>query len=176
MQKILGGMRKAISDYNMISPNDKVAVGVSGGKDSLLLLTALVRLRSFIDIPFDLLAIHIDMGFKDTDKGEFKAFEDYICNLGIELIVEKTNLAKLLFEDRKETNPCSLCSKIRRGALNTVAINNGCKKIALGHHSDDVLETFLLSFMYESRLSTFKPVSYLDRTDVTIIRPMVLIN
>lgn len=176
MRRILGVMRKAIEQFNMIEAGDRIAVGVSGGKDSLLLLTALNQLKHFYTIPFELIAIHINMGFSNANIIEYNAFTDYIKNLGVELIIEDTKLGEILFDIRKEKNPCSLCSNIRRGALNTIAIKHNCNKIALGHHQDDVIETFLLSLMYESRLSTFKPVSYLDRTKITLIRPFVLLS
>lgn len=176
MQKILGGMRKAIHQFNMIEDGDRVAVGVSGGKDSILLLDALYQYQKYINNSFDLLAIHIDMGFEETNMQEVAKFSDYIESRSIPFFIEKTNLKEILFDIRKESSPCSLCSKIRRGALNTIAKAHNCNKLALGHHMDDVLETFLLSLLYESRLNTFKPVSYLDRSDITVIRPFVYID
>jgi len=176
MKRILGAIQKAMYDFEMIKKGDKIAVGVSGGKDSLTLLTALSKIKKFFEIPFDLLAIHINMNNPEADITEFNAMCDYIRSLDIDLVVEDTRLFEILFKKRKEKNPCSLCSNIRRGALNTVAKREGCNKIALGHHADDVIETFFLSLLYESRLSTFKPVSYLDRSDMTLIRPMVYVN
>lgn len=176
IQHILKDMRRAIQDYNMIEDGDKIAVGVSGGKDSMLLLIALNEYKKFSPYQFDILAINIDMGFEDISKEEQANLINYCRNSNIKIIIHKTNIAPVLFDIRKEKHPCSLCSKMRRGALNTVAIENGCKKIALGHHADDVLETFYLSLFYEGRVSTFKPVSYLDRTDITLIRPFIYIE
>lgn len=176
MKKILSAMQKAVYDYQMIAKDDRIAVGVSGGKDSLLLLKAMVKLQKFFQIPFSLVAIHINMGFKDLDTNELSSFSDCIRGEGVELITEETKLAEIIFNVRKEKNPCSLCANIRRGALNNSAKKHGCNKIALGHHSDDAIETFLLSLLYESRISTFKPVSYLDRTEITLIRPLIYVS
>lgn len=172
MRKLLGALRRALNDYDMIADGDKVAVGVSGGKDSLALLYALALYKRFAPEKFELVGVMIDLGFEGTDEqvGKIKAFCE---SLGVELVVEKTDIGKVVFEERKEKNPCSLCAKMRRGALNTVAKRIGANKLALGHHADDVLETFLLSFIYEGRLSTFMPVTYLDRMDMTVIRPFV---
>lgn len=175
MHKIIGAMRRAIKNYKMISDGDKVAVGVSGGKDSLALLTALAFYRKFSPEKFDLVAITIDLGFKGADE-HLQKVKDYCDKLGVEFVVEKTDIAQIIFDERKEKNPCSLCSKMRRGALNTVATRLGANKVALGHHVDDVLDTFLLSLIYEGRLSTFKPVTYLSRTDMTVIRPLIYVE
>ena len=160
----------------MINMGDHVAVGLSGGKDSLLLLTLLKAYQKFSPEIFKLTAITIDLGFKDTNPKEVEALKEYCKNLGVEYIIEPSEIAEIIFTERKEKNPCSLCSKMRRGALNTSAIKIGANKLALGHHAEDLLETFLLSFIYEGRLSTFKPVSYMDRTDMTLIRPMIYIS
>lgn len=173
MQKLLGIARKAIMDYNMISDGDKIAVGLSGGKDSIALLAILNAYRRFSPEKFELIGINIDMGFEATDKSEVEALKKYCADNEIELIIHKTDIAKIIFEDRQEKSPCSLCSKMRRGALNSIAIENGCKKLALGHHADDVIETMFLSLIYEGRFSTFSPVSYMDRTGMTLIRPLV---
>lgn len=176
MQKILGLTRRAIDDYHMISDGDKIAVGVSGGKDSIALLAVLNAYKKFAPYKFDLLAINIDLGFKETDQNEVQAMRDFCKKEDIQLIIHKTDIARIIFEDREEKSPCSLCSKMRRGALNTVAIENGCNKIALGHHADDVLETMLMCLMSEGRFSTFSPVSFMDRTGITLIRPFIYIE
>ncbi|MGI6702238.1 MAG: tRNA 2-thiocytidine biosynthesis TtcA family protein [Christensenellales bacterium] len=175
MHKISGAVTKAMYDFNMIEDGDKIAVGVSGGKDSLALLSALSYIKKFYDRSFDLIAIHIDMGFEKAIT-DFDDYYSFIKALGVELIIEKTRLYELIFKVRKEKNPCSLCSNMRRGALNSVAVKAGCNKLALGHHSDDLIETFFLSLIYESRLSTFKPVSYLDRAGITVIRPLIYLS
>ena len=176
MRKIMGCVRRAINDYNMIEDNDHIAVGLSGGKDSLVLLTALAMLRRFSPNPFKLSAIRVDMGFKDASEEEAEALRKYLEDLKVDYYVEKTDIAEIIFDVRKEDNPCSLCSKMRRGALHTVAGKLGANKVALGHHVDDVLDTFLLSFIYEGRLSTFKPVTYLSRADMTVIRPLIYVQ
>ena len=176
MQKILSLTRKAINDYQMIKDGDKIAVGISGGKDSIALLSILKAYQRFSPEKFDLIGININVGFEDINQAEVDACKKYCDDLGVELIIEKTNIKEIVFDERKETNPCSLCSKMRRGALNTVAIKNGCNKIALGHHADDVLDTFLLSLIYEGRLSTFAPISYMSRSDITLIRPFIYVE
>ena len=176
MQKIIGRIRKAIKDYNMIQDGDKIAVGVSGGKDSCALLTALAMYRKYSPEKFDIVAINIDMGFKETDQSEVQALAEHCRSLDVPLVIEHTDIADVIFEYRKEKSPCSLCSKMRRGALCNAAVKLGCNKIALGHHSNDVLETMMLSFIYESRLSCFMPKSYMSRTGVTIIRPLIYVE
>lgn len=176
MKKVLGALRRAIDDYQMIQDGDRVAVGVSGGKDSLLLAKALNAYSKFSPEKFTVVGIHIDMGFKDTDKERFAEIEAFFKEEGMEFHVVKTDIAEIIFDIRKESNPCSLCSKMRRGALCTAANELNCNKIALGHHADDVLETMLLSLAFESRFSTFSPTSYLDRTKVTVIRPFVYLE
>lgn len=173
MQKLLGMARKAIMDYNMISDGDKIAVGVSGGKDSITLLTILNAYRKFSPEKFELMAINIDLGFEDTDKEEVANLRKFCVDNDIYLHIEPTDIAKVIFVDRMEKSPCSLCSKMRRGALNSIALANGCNKLALGHHADDVIETMFLSLIYEGRFSTFSPVSYMDRTNMTLIRPFI---
>ncbi len=174
-QQLLSPFRRAIDTYKMIKDGDHVAVGISGGKDSVTLLTLLCALRKFYPAKFEISAINIDMGL-DYDPQEVKALDEYCESLGTPLIHEKTDIGKILFEIRKESNPCSLCSKLRRGALNTKAIELGCNKLALGHHADDLVETFFLSLIYEGRLSTFEPITYLDRTKITVIRPLLFIE
>lgn len=173
MQKILSTMRRAITDYDMIKDGDRIAVGVSGGKDSLLLLSALKAYNRFSPERFELAAITIDMGFKNADEGEKTALKQYIADMGVPYYVIETDIAEIIFDLRKESNPCSLCSKMRRGALNNKAIELGFNKLALGHHADDVVQTMLLSLLYEGRFSTFQPVSYMDRSGITLIRPFI---
>ena len=172
-QEMLSPMRRAINDYNMIKPGDKVAVGVSGGKDSLTLLTLLHEYQRFTDRPFDLIGITIDMGFT---KDAYAPVQKYCDKLGIEYHIVPTDIAEVIFDIRKEKNPCSLCAKMRRGALNSEIVARGYNKLALGHHQDDVVETFLLSLFYEGRLNTFQPRSYMSRTGITLIRPMIYIE
>lgn len=176
MQKLLSLARKAISDYEMIEDGDKIAVGLSGGKDSITLLAVLAAYKKFAPEKFDLIAINIDMGFKDIDKNQVQATKDFCESVGVPLIIEKTDIAAIIFDERKEKSPCSLCSKMRRGALNNVAIDHGCNKLALGHHADDVIETMMLSLLYEGRFSTFMPISYMDKSKITLIRPLVYIE
>ena len=173
MQKMMGLMRKCIDDYHMISPGDKIAVGVSGGKDSLTLLTVLAALRSYYPAPFELTAITIDMGLGGMD---FSPVEALCRSLDVGFYCKKTEIGPIIFDYRKEKNPCSMCAKMRRGSLNDFAIENGCRKVALGHHNDDVLETFFLSLMHEGRIHCFSPVTYLDRTDLYQIRPMIYVR
>ena len=176
MQRFLSLLRKAVSDYNMIESGDKIAVGVSGGKDSLALLAVLNAYKIFAPTPFDLIAVHIDMGFKETDKEQINNLKNYCKSISVPLIIEKTDIAEILFEKRKETNPCSLCSKMRRGALNSIAVREGANKLALAHHSDDVMNTMLLSLIFEGRFSTFAPVSYMSNTKITVIRPFIYVE
>ena len=176
MKKILGNLRRAVNDYKMIADGDKIAVGISGGKDSLVLLDALARYQKFAPEKFELVGIHIDMGFKNGDTQGLEAVKAFFAERDIPLILEKTDIAEIVFDVRKEDNPCSLCSKMRRGALCSVANREGCNKVALGHHADDVLDTMLLSFFYEGRLSTFAPKSYMSRSDITVIRPLIYVS
>ena len=170
MQRILSTMRRAIQDYNMISAGDKIAVGVSGGKDSLVLLAALAAFRRFSEVPFEVMGITISMGFDGMDYGEV---EEFCKKIGVEYVVKKTDIAEILFDVRKEKNPCSLCSRMRRGALNDLAKENGCNKVALGHNNEDVIETFFLSLFYEGRLNSFSPFTYLSRREIAVIRPLI---
>lgn len=158
----------------MIQSGDKIAVGLSGGKDSMALLAILAAYKKFSPENFDLVAINIDLGL-NVDKDEVQAARDYCQSIGVEFVVEPTQIYDIIL-DRKEKSPCSLCSKMRRGALNSVAKKYGCNKLALGHHADDVLETFLLSFIYEGRISTFMPVSHMDRSNITLIRPFIYVE
>ncbi|MBP0979064.1 MAG: tRNA 2-thiocytidine biosynthesis protein TtcA [Oscillospiraceae bacterium] len=173
MQKILGYMRKAINNYSMISDGDKIGVGISGGKDSLILLLGLIRLKKFININFEIVGLTADLMFdnKPTDFIEIKK----ICDENnIKYVIEKTNIGPIIFDIRQEKNPCSLCSRMRRGVLHDLAKREGCNKIALGHNSDDWLETFLMNLFNEGRIGTFLPVTYLSIKDIYMIRPLIL--
>lgn len=170
MQKILSYMRKAIEEYNMIEENDKIAVCLSGGKDSITLLHAFKALQRFYPKKFELIAISINPGFEFFDT---TLLQNLCDNLEIPLFIEKTHTKEIVFDIRKEKNPCSLCANLRRGAINSVAVREGCNKIALGHNQDDVLETFLLNLFYTGSIGTFSPVSHMDRTGITLIRPLV---
>ena len=170
MKKVLGCIRRACDDFSLIDPGDKIAIGVSGGKDSVLLLHAMRLYRYFSPVPFTFCAIHLDLGFQGVDTS---ALQDYARDNGIQLHVVPTDIASVVFDVRKEKNPCSLCAKMRRGVLNGHAKRLGCNKVALAHHMDDALETFFLSLFYEGRIYTLSPRSYLDRTDLTLIRPLL---
>lgn len=172
MKRITSCVRKAVEDYDMIKEGDRVAVGISGGKDSLILLGALANLSRYYPKKFSVVGLTLDMGY-DADYSEIKK---YCENFGVEHIVKKTNIKEVIFDYRKEENPCSLCAKMRRGALNDFAIEQGCKTVALGHHNDDVLETFMLSLLYEGRINCFSPVTYLDRTGIYQIRPLIYVK
>ena len=170
MQKILSYMRKAIEEYKMIDEGDKIAICLSGGKDSITMLYAFKQLQRFYPKKFDIIAVSIDPGFEFFDT----KFLQTICdNLEVPLFIEKSNAKEIVFDIRKEKNPCSLCANLRRGVINSIAIREGCNKIALGHNQDDVLETFLLNLLYTGNIGTFSPVSYMDRTKITLIRPLV---
>ena len=170
MQKLLSSMRRAINEYNMIADGDRITVGLSGGKDSVALLAALAAYRRFSPEKFTLSAVTIDMGLG----ADFSPLEKLCQSLDVKFRIVKTDIGEIIFDIRKEKSPCSLCSKMRRGALNSAIIEDGGGVLALGHHADDVAETFLLSLFYEGRLSTFAPVSYMDRTGIRLIRPFVL--
>lgn len=170
MNKILSPLRRAIEDYNMIEDGDHVVVGVSGGKDSVTLLAALKNLQFFYPKKFKLTGVTLDMGIKDMD---FSRLINFAEEKNIDLIIKPTNINEVVFNIRKEPNPCSLCALLRRGALNNTAKEIGANKIALGHHSDDVIETFMMNLIYEGRIGCFSPVTYLDRKDITIIRPLI---
>ena len=167
---LLSYARRAVDDYEMINEGDKIAVGVSAGKDSLALLVALAQMRRFYPKKFTLIAITVDMGFEGMDLSPIKTFCE---ELDVEYHVVPTQISKIIFDIRKEKNPCSLCAKMRRGALHTAAKELGCNKVALGHHFDDVVETFMLNLFYEGRLGCFRPVTYLSRIDLHLIRPLI---
>lgn len=169
-KRLLSYARRAVDDYNMIRDGDRIAIGISGGKDSLALLTALSGLRRFYPASFDIVAISIDMGLEGMD---FSPVAEYCNKLEVEYKIVKTEISNIIFNIRKESNPCSLCAKMRRGALNQAAVDEGCSKVALGHHFDDVIETFMLNLFFEGRIGTFSPVTYLSRMDVTVIRPLI---
>ena len=170
MQKIMGLVRRCIEDYHMIAPGETVAVGVSGGKDSLVLLRALAGLREYMD--FSLHAVTIDMGL-GMDYSEITKFCE---ELEIPYTIVPTQIGPIIFDHRKEKNPCSMCAKMRRGALNQAILDLGIRKIALGHHYDDAVETFVMSLVYEGRISCFQPVTDLDRTGIIQIRPMLYVH
>lgn len=170
MKQLLSLTRRCIEDYNMISPGDRIAVGVSGGKDSMTLLAVLARLQTFYPDHFELEAISVDMGVPGMD---LSPVADYCASIGVPYTRLPTEINHIIFDLRKEKNPCALCAKMRRGALHDAMAERGLNKIALGHHYDDAVETFFLSLFYEGRLSCFQPVTYLDRTGVTQIRPLL---
>ena len=170
IRHLLSCTRRAVDDYNMINDGDKIAVGISGGKDSIALLCALMNLQMFYPKKYELCAVTISMGFKGMD---FSPVADFCAEAGIEYKVVDTELAHVIFDVRKESNPCSLCAKMRRGMLHDAAKEMGCNKIALGHHYDDVIDTFMLNLFHEGRLGAFLPVTYLSRKDITLIRPLL---
>ncbi len=172
MQRLVGLVRRCVEDYRMIEPGDKIAVGVSGGKDSLALLVLLAELRKYNHIPFALEAITIDMGLGM----DFTGIADLCKKLDVPFNLVETQIGPVIFEYRKEKNPCSMCSKMRRGALNQALLDRGLNKLALGHHYDDAVETFMMSLLYEGRISCFQPVTNLDRSGVIQIRPMLYIH
>ena len=169
-RRLLSYMRRAVDDYGMIGDGDRIAVGISGGKDSLALLAGLAALRRFYEHPFELVALTIDMGFEGADYGEIAKFCE---ELNVPYHIKHTEIADIIFNVRKEKSPCALCAKMRRGVLHSTARELGCNKVALGHHRDDVIETFMLNLFHEGRIGCFEPVSYLSRADVTMIRPLI---
>ena len=170
MQHILGLVRRCVEDYNMIEAGETVAVGVSGGKDSLLTLTALARLRAFYPLPFQVEAITLETGMPGMD---FTPVTDYCRELDVPYIRIEVPVYDIVFRERQEKNPCSLCAKLRRGSLHTALTERGIHKIALGHHYDDAVETLLMNLLFEGRIGCFQPVTYLDRTGITQIRPLL---
>ena len=173
LQQVLSRVRRAVDDYNMIEEGDKIAVGISGGKDSLTLLYALSELRRFYPKKFELIAVTVDLGFKNLNLDGIKNF----CNkLNVPYSIIKTDIAEIVFNERKESNPCSLCAKMRKGALNYAMEDAGCNKVAYAHHRDDVVETMMLSLIYEGRIHTFSPVTFLDKMKITVIRPLIYMN
>lgn len=174
-RQMLSPFRRAINQYKMIKDGDKIAVGVSGGKDSVTLLKLLAEYQKFSPEKFELIAITVDLRFngKPMDTAPIQKLCD---ELNVKYVVEETDIGQIVFDARKESNPCALCSKMRKGALYNCATNNGCNKVALGHHKDDLIDTMFLSLFYEGRLSTFAPKSYLNRTGLTMIRPLIFTN
>ena len=175
MRRILSRVRAAVSDYRMIKDGDIIAVGVSGGKDSLMLLKVLCELKRFHSEKFELVAITLDMRFNGKD-GDFSEIKKMCDEYGVEYVVKPTDLYEIIFNIRKEPSPCSLCSRMRRGILHDTAKELGCNKIALGHHLDDAAETFMMNLLIESRIGCFAPVTYLSRKDITMIRPLVYVR
>ena len=172
MQKLIGLVRRCVEDYNMIQSGDRIGVGVSGGKDSLALLVFLSELRKYNNNPFSLEAITIDMGLGM----DYSGIEQLCIELDVPFNLIKTEIGPIIFDYRREKNPCSMCSKMRRGALNQALLDRGLSKLALGHHYDDAVETFMMSLIYEGRISCFQPVTDLDRTGIIQIRPMLYIH
>lgn len=173
LQKVMSYVRRAIDDYHMIEDGDKIAVGISGGKDSLVMLYALHGLKRFYPKKFEIHAVTVDLGFNNLNLDKIVE----LCkSLDVEYTIVKTDIAKIIFEDRKESNPCSLCAKMRKGALNDAIKACGCNKVAYAHHKDDVVETMLMSLIFEGRFHTFSPITYLDRMDIHVIRPLMYMN
>mgnify|MGYP000190015410 CR=1 FL=1 len=173
LQQVLSNIRKVVDDYQMIEDGDRIAVGISGGKDSLTLLNGLHGLKRFYPKHFELYAVTVDLGFQNLN---LSAIQSMCEQLEVPYTIVKTDIANIVFEERKESNPCSLCAKMRKGALNDAIKQAGCNKVAYAHHKDDVVETMLMSLIYEGRFHTFSPVTYLDRTDITVIRPLIYMN
>lgn len=170
LQQVMSYIRRAADDYHMIDENDRIAIGISGGKDSLTLLYGMHGLKRFYPKKFDIHAVTVDLGFENLNLDKIKN----ICEeLEIPYTIVKTDIADVIFNQRKEPNPCSLCAKMRKGALNDAIKAAGCNKVAYAHHKDDVVETMLMSLIYEGRFHTFSPVTYLDRMDLTVIRPLM---
>jgi len=173
MQRLEGLMRKAIQEYKMIEPGDRICVGVSGGKDSVALTAGLAHLRRYLNTPFEVVAVSLDpqFGGKATD---YAPLEELFAKLEVPFEIRRSNIGAVVFDVRKEPNPCALCAKMRRGLLHDTAKELGCNKVALGHHLDDAIETFYMNLWGEGRLGCFSPVTYLSRKDLTMIRPMIL--
>lgn len=172
LQQLMSYTRRAIDDYGMIQSGDKIAIGISGGKDSLTLLYALHGLQRFYPEKFDLEAITVDLGHPDFDVSGIR----HLCEeMDVPYTVVKTEIAQIVFNERKEKNPCSLCSKMRKGALNDAIKELGCNKIAYAHHKDDIVETMMMSLIYEGHFYSFPPITHLDRTDLTVIRPLMYV-
>ena len=173
LQQLLSFTRKAVDEYQMIQEGDHIAVGISGGKDSLTLLYVLHGLKRFYPNKFELSAITVDLGYEEFD---LSPVHELCQELGVPYKVVKTDIAHILFEERKESNPCSLCAKMRKGALNDAVKEMGCNKVAYAHHKDDIIETMLLSLIFEGRFHSFSPKTYLDRMDLTVIRPIMFVD
>lgn len=174
MKKLLSFVRCAVDKYGMIKDGDKIAVGVSGGKDSVALLVSLAELRRFYPVKFEIYAVTADPCF--SGETDYTPVTELCRRLGVEHVIRRTQLGKIIFEDREEKNPCSLCARMRRGMLHDMAVSLGCNKIALGHNMDDVAETFIMNLFYGGRISCFSPVSYLSRKDLYMIRPLIYLD
>ena len=173
LQQVMSYVRRALHDYHMIQEGDRIAVGISGGKDSLTLLYALHGLKRFYPKKFEIHAVTVDLGFQNLNLEKIKQ----LCEeLDVPYTIVKTDIADIVFNQRGEENPCSLCAKMRKGALNQAIKEAGCNKVAYAHHKDDVVETMLMSLIFEGRFHTFSPVTYLDRMDLTVIRPLMYMN
>lgn len=168
---LLAKIRRASREYGLIQPYDKIAVGLSGGKDSTVMLYALSVLQKTLPFPFELAGISLDVGWNN----DYELVGRYCRELGVPFYLEETQIGRIVYEERKESSPCSLCANMRRGAINSLAKKLGCNKVALGHHLDDALETFLMSMVFEGRMHTFMPRTYLSRADITVIRPMIYV-
>ena len=172
MKRVLGSIRRADEKFHLIEDGDKICIGVSGGKDSLLLMRALKLYQMFSKTVFSVCAVMLDLGLKYQNT---QPIIEYAKEIGIDFEIIKTEIGKVVFEYRAERSPCALCAKLRRGALNTAALERGCNKVALGHNREDVLETLLMSILYEGRMNTFAPLTYLTRTGITVIRPLIYV-
>ena len=172
LQKVLSSVRRAVQHYDMIRPDDHIVVGLSGGKDSTALLAVLAAMRMFFPIPYRLSAVTVNMGFPGSHE-KLHVLEQFCSELQVEYRIVETQIAQIVFEERKEKNPCSLCAKLRRGALNNAALEIGAAKIALGHHLDDAVETFMMSVMHEGRIGCFSPVTCYDDQQFSVIRPLI---
>lgn len=172
LQKLMGAMRKAIIDYDMIQNGDRIAVGVSGGKDSLATLAGLAGLRRFLGVDYSVVAVTLDPQFGGEPNG-FSSIAKFCEERDVKFVLRRTNIGNIIFEDRKEANPCSLCSRMRRGLLHDIAKENGCNKMALGHNYEDAVETFLMNLFDEGRVGCFSPVTWLSRKEITVIRPLI---
>ena len=172
LQRLLSYVRSCADDYKMINDGDRIAVGISGGKDSLSLLIALKAMQRFYPQKYEVEAITVDLGFPNSD---FSCVQELCDEIGVRYTRLRTDIATIIFDARKEQNPCSLCARMRKGALHDEAVRLGCNKIALGHNKDDVIETFFMSLFYNGSMHCFAPVSYLDRKDLTSIRPLIYV-
>ena len=173
LNRFTGLVRRCVEDYKMIEEGDRIAVGVSGGKDSVALLNALANLRGYYPKKFELFAVTVAMGFEGMD---FTPIQEMCDRLEVPFILRETQIKQIIFDERKEKNPCALCAKMRRGVLHDTILEHGINKIALGHHFDDAVETFMMSLFYEGRISCFQPVTYMSRAGITQIRPMLYIG
>ena len=172
LQKLYSYTRKAIDDFQMIKEKDSIAVGISGGKDSLTLLYALAGLRKFYPIHYSLTAVTVDLGYPDFD---LTAIKELCRELDVPYHIISTEIGAIIKEQNIKNSPCSLCAKLRKGALNKAVVELGCNKVAYAHHKDDIIETMLLSLMFEGRFYAFPPVTHLDRSNLDVIRPLMYV-